>query len=73
MTRLRIARFFEDHSVDLTDRTLTIHRDGQSREIQLNSMKEMRDAIDNELQMARCPVEKAIEVLERVNERDFLG
>lgn len=73
MTWLRIGRFFEDHSVDLIDRKIKIHRGGQTREIQLKSMKEMRAAVDNELCMPRCPVEEAVEVMERMNARKFFG
>jgi arylamine N-acetyltransferase len=73
MTWLRIARFFDDHSVDLIDRTLTIHRDGDSHDHELNSMKEMRDVVDNELCMPRCPIEEAIEVLERLNGKNFFN
>lgn len=73
MTWLRIARCFEDHSVDLIDRTLTIHREGQSRDYELNSMKEVRSAVDDELRMPRSPVEEAIEVLEQVNQKRFFG
>jgi arylamine N-acetyltransferase len=71
MTWLRIARFFDDHAVDLIDRKLTIHRGCESREIQLNSMQEMRAAVDNELRMPRCPVGEAIGVLERLNGKRF--
>ncbi len=71
MTWLRIARFFPDHSVDLIDRTLTVHREGYSRDYELSSMKDMRQAIDNEFRMSRAPVEEAIGVLERLNRKSF--
>lgn len=73
MTWLRITRFFEDHWVDLIDRTLTIHRESHSCDFELNSMKEMRNAVDNELRMPRCPVEEAIAVLEQLNQKKFFG
>ena len=73
MTWLRIARFFEDHSVDLIDRTLTIHHRGQSRDYRLKSIHEIRAAVDNEMRMPRCPVEEAIEFLEQFNGNKFFA
>jgi hypothetical protein len=73
MTWLRIARFFDDHSVDLIDRTLTIHRGCCSRDYEVTSVKEIRDAIDNEMGMPRCPVEEAVEVFERLNGKKFFA
>lgn len=71
MTWLRIARFFEDYSVDLVDRKLTIHRGSESRDFIMNSMREIRAAVSDELGMPRCPVEEAIDVLERFNQKKF--
>jgi arylamine N-acetyltransferase len=71
MAWLRLSRFFEDYSVDITDRTLTIHRNGLSRDIDLKNMREMRAAVSDELKMPRCAVEEAIGVLERLNGKEF--
>ena len=66
MSWLRIARFFEDHSADLIDRTLTIHRGSCSSDYELNSIREIRNAVDNEMRMPRCPVEEGVNILERL-------
>jgi arylamine N-acetyltransferase len=71
MTWLRLSRFFDDYSVDVTDSILTIHRDGVSRDVKLKNMAEMRAAVNDELRMPRCPVEEAIDVLERLNAKNF--
>jgi N-hydroxyarylamine O-acetyltransferase len=66
MTHLRIVRIFARHSAELFDQTLTVHREGSSRTQELGSMAELRRAVEDDLAMPRCPVDEAIEVLERL-------
>jgi arylamine N-acetyltransferase len=67
MRCIRIARFFDDYSVDLRDRLLTISRPGSSSDSRLDTPAELRDALDDVLRMPRCPVEEALAVYERLN------
>ncbi len=71
MRCLRIARFFDDYSVDLHDRLLTISRPGYSSDTRLGTPAELRDAFGDLLRMPRCPVGEAVEVFERVNGVSF--
>jgi N-hydroxyarylamine O-acetyltransferase len=73
MSLLRLVRIFPTHTVELKDRKLTVHRDGESRETMLHSMSGLRQAIDHEFQLPRCPVEKAVSVLEEINGMDFFA
>ena len=73
MTWLRIGRFFEGYSVDLVDRKLTIHRGSESNDYVMNSIREIRAAVSDELGMPRCSVEEAIEFLEELNGKRFFG
>jgi arylamine N-acetyltransferase len=63
MDHLRIVKIFDEHSAELFDRKLTIHRAGQTREVELRSRSELRSAVANELAMPRCPIEAALEAL----------
>jgi arylamine N-acetyltransferase len=71
MSYLRITRFFERHAVELKNRMLFFHKDGQSRQKELQHMEDVEQAVQNDLAMPRCPVEKAIEVLEHVTGEPF--
>ena len=70
MTRLRVVRYFDNHSVELKNNVVT-HYGGESHEIRLRSMQEVRAAFNEEFRMPRCPVEEAVEVLERMNGQGF--
>ena len=63
---LRIIRFFDDYAVDLHNRTLSIHRGGQTVETTLNNMRELRAALASDLAMPRCPIDEAVAALERL-------
>lgn len=63
MHHLRIAKVFEEHSVELFDRKLTIHRAGQTSQRELRDAAELKAAVASELAMPRCPVEAALEAL----------
>jgi arylamine N-acetyltransferase len=66
MTRLRVVRYFDDHSVELKNGLVTIQRGEESKEIRLTSMKRLREIFNEEFDMPRCPVERAVETLERL-------
>jgi arylamine N-acetyltransferase len=73
MRVLRITRYFEDRAVELRNRQLLhVTADGV-QERTIGSLRELRRAVDEELQMPRCPVEEAVAVLERLNAREFFG
>jgi N-hydroxyarylamine O-acetyltransferase len=65
LNRLRIARFFEDHSVDLVNRTMSIHRDGVTTKTEFARLADLEDAMRTEFAMPRCPVREAIAILDR--------
>jgi len=65
LNRLRIARFFEDHSVELLDRTMSIHRNSVTTQTEFASVTDLEHAVRTEFAMPRCPVREAITVLDR--------
>ena len=71
MNCLRITRFFEEHTVEVRNRKLFRYRGSESRYTTLSSLAELRSAVAAELAMPRCPVEKAIAVLEQVTGKPF--
>ncbi len=71
MRCIRVARFYEDYSVDVHDRRMTISKPGSSRDTLLSTRAELRDAFDDVLRMPRCPVDEAIGVYERVTGQAF--
>jgi arylamine N-acetyltransferase len=73
MNCVRICRFFEDHSVELLDRSLSIHRGTETIQSELNTLEEWKSAIANHLCMPRCPSEAALKVLEQVTGKPFFG
>lgn len=70
---VRICRFFEDHSVELLDRSLSIHRGTETIQSELNTAAEWNSAVANHLCMPRCPSQAAIKVLEQVTGSPFFG
>jgi arylamine N-acetyltransferase len=71
MSCMRITRFFEAHTVELKNSALTYYRGTESKETKLHSMRELRHAVEYDLAMPRCPIEQAVEVLEKVTGRRF--
>ncbi len=71
MTCLRIVRIFPDHSVELHNRTLTVHRGGESQTSNLASMAELRSTAADQLAMPRCPIEEAVDILATLNGQDL--
>jgi arylamine N-acetyltransferase len=73
MSLLRLVRIFPEHTVELKNRTLRVHRGQQTSETTLNNMDELRTTVDTQFCMPRCPVEKAVQILETVNAVQFFG
>lgn len=71
VSRLRIARFFPDHAVELTNGTLIRHDAAQSTMTELNNLAELKEAIAVDLAMPRCPIEEAVRTLERLTGSPF--
>lgn len=65
LNHLRIARFFEDYSVELLDRKMSVHRDGQTIQREFGSLDELEHVVHTEFAMPRCPVREAVSALER--------
>ena len=73
MTLLRVVRYFDDHSVELKNSVITVQHRRNSRRIQLGSLKHLRQTFNEEFRMPRCPVENAVETLERITGQDFFA
>jgi len=71
MNCLRITRFFEEYTVELRNRTLIRYRGDQSSHTTLGSLAELRSALATEFALPRCPLERAIPVLEQITGRAF--
>ena len=73
MSLLRMVRIFPDYTVELKNRTLRVHRGAETIETTIGSMQELRKAVNEQFLMPRCAVEKAVEILERLNGFNFFG
>ncbi|MBZ5577510.1 MAG: arylamine N-acetyltransferase [Acidobacteriia bacterium] len=73
MSCLRLVRIFDDHSVELRDRTLTVHRGAETNETELHDRTELRAAVARDLQMPRCPMDAALDVLEQLTGTPLFG
>jgi len=73
MTRLRVVRCFDDHSVELRNALVTRHDAVGSREIRISSMQQLREVFDNEFRLPRSPVERAVESLEHLAGQAFFA
>jgi arylamine N-acetyltransferase len=70
MTNLRIVRYFEDgRAAEIFNSMLTVHSGSESRSVELGSVAELRSAVADDLGLPRCPVEEAVDVLERLTGR----
>jgi arylamine N-acetyltransferase len=72
MNCLRISRVFDEYSLDLIGRKLYRHEAGKTTVTHLESMEELKRAGQDRLGMPRCPVERAIAILERLTGEPFL-
>ena len=73
MRCLRISRVFDECSLDLIDRKLYRHAAGKTAITPLESIQEVKRAVEEQLGMPRCPVERAIAILERLTGEPFFG
>jgi arylamine N-acetyltransferase len=73
MSLLRLVRIFPEHTVELKNRTLRVHRGLTTTETTINSKEELRRAVNEQFLMPRCPVEQAVEILERIHSVDFFS
>jgi arylamine N-acetyltransferase len=73
MRCLRISRVFDGSSLDLIDRKLYRHAAGKTAITHLESIQELKRAVEDQLGMPRCPVERAIAILERLTGEPFFG
>ncbi len=73
MSLLRIVRIFPEHTVELLNRTVKVHCGPTTMQTTINSMEELRRVVDEQFLMPRCPVEKAVQILERTNRIEFFG
>ena len=71
MSCIRITRFFEDRAVELKNKTLTFYKGKESYSKILGNIEEIETAVKNELMMPKCPIEKAITILEEVTQKSF--
>jgi N-hydroxyarylamine O-acetyltransferase len=71
MTQLRVVRYFDDHAVELRNSAVNCHFASESRKIAISSMKQLRETFVDRFRMPRCPVEKAVETLERITRQGF--
>ncbi len=63
---LRISRVYDGYSLDLIDRKLYRHEAGKTTVTPIETMAGLKEAVHGALGMARCPVESAVAVLERL-------
>jgi arylamine N-acetyltransferase len=73
LNRVRIARFFDDYSVELHNRIMSVHRDGRTTEREFASLDEMEQAVHTDFALPRCPVREGVEVLERITGKPLFG
>jgi arylamine N-acetyltransferase len=73
MNCFRISRVFDGFSLDLIDRKLYRHEAGKTAITHLESIQELKRTVEDQLGMPRCPVERAIAILERLTGEPFFG
>jgi len=73
MNRLRIARFFEDYSIELIDRRVLVHRGTRTEERELATLDELEHVVRTEFAMPRCPVRDAVAVLKRLTGKSIFS
>jgi arylamine N-acetyltransferase len=73
MNCFRISRVFDRFSLDLIDRKLYRHEAGKTAIAHLESIQELKRAVEDQLGMPRCPLERAIAILERLTGEPFFS
>jgi arylamine N-acetyltransferase len=71
MSCIRITRVFKDRTIELKDNKLIYYKGAKSYSKMLMNMAEVETTVKNELMMPRCPVKKAIKILEQVTQHSF--
>ena len=69
MSWLRVVRFSDEGSIELTNRTLRVHRGSKSSQIELNTRDQLQSVVSHEFAMPRCPIDAAVTILERLNQK----
>jgi len=67
MSCLRLVRIFDEHSVELVDRSLVVRRGAETRQTDLDDRAALKAALADELEMPRCPIDAALDILEQLN------
>lgn len=73
ISTLRITRFFEDGVVELKGTRLTSERNGIQSESEMRCVEDLESAVVNALAMPRCPIAKAVRILERIAGKPFFN
>ncbi len=71
MSCLCITRFFKERTVELKNRTLTTYNGEESYSKLFRNVVDIETAVKNELMMPKCPIKKAIKILEQVTQKSF--
>ncbi len=71
MSCIRITRFFKDRTVELKNRTLTTYNGEESYSKILRNVVDIETTVKNELMMPKCPIKRAIKILEKVTQKSF--
>jgi arylamine N-acetyltransferase len=66
MRCLRLVRVFDGHSVELVDRTLMVRTGTHEVQTEVKSLEELQTAVRTQLAMPRCPISKAVDILEQL-------
>jgi arylamine N-acetyltransferase len=73
MTLLRVIRIFPQGMAELKSRTFTTHRGKTSTEVTLQDHSELSNAMRKDFLLPRCPVDRAVSILDRVNHSLFFA
>lgn len=74
MRCLRITRFIDSGgAIELRNRRLLQISGDSSTERQITSLEDLRQVVTRHFDMPRCPIERAVGVLERLNGTPFFG
>ena len=63
MNRLRIVRFFEDHSIELNNNKYIVNSDNSSTHYFVKNIDELKKVVTTKFNLPKLPIEKAYEVL----------
>ncbi len=63
MKRLRLIKYFDNYSIELSNMKYTIHKEGNSSTHQIKSVDELEEAIHSKFKLPNLPIRKAFQVL----------